>query len=748
MLPNEVTGASHFAFPGNPVLNVDENDTEFVDSDIFPSGDRYFLMSSGPFNMAPGDSQEVVFAIFMAADGDPLDSYLKLKEIDIIAQYYYDNKFRTSPPPPEPQVSKTSLDDQIILTWDNVAEAYKAEDIINREPTTGDITYYEFEGYNIYQLKSPIQFGEMKRIATYDKINGIRKITDDVFSNEYGKYINIFVQEGNDSGLNHSIQITKDVLNNNAELLLNHEYYFAVTAYGYNPNGIPKTLESSKEIHAVRLQIPNTWAANSDTIFYGYGFNAIHSNGVGDGSVSVKVIDPTKITGDEYKVTFNDELLVGTETIGIINWDLINTTTGEIVLNNQLLLNGVNQLTGDTLGYEASPLFDGLRVNVNGPIPDIKYVAVVANANGPIDPPVDGLPYWRYPDWLVAGGDYTFQQSNDSYWMLNTHPSYGPGGEETFINSVAVYSGGLNSQNQGMGSIVPYDFECRFTGLRKAYDYFNGTGLHDVPFEWWNIGKGTPDNPTDDYKLISYFIDDNEDGVWNLNAIDHETSGGDNDPYTDRIYVMAPTNDMPGTQGHDDFFANVLPDGSNVAEWTSAPADNDPGGPMDTWNVFSRLVFMNWNGGDAYDPTFPANINALEPETGTVFRIVTTKPNTSDDEFTFSTATLVGKTIEYSPSKIKAWPNPYFGYNPEEKSAGDRQIHFTHLPEMGKCIIRIFDLTGTLVRKLEHTNSTQYDVWDVRDYNTKPVASGMYLVHIETDKGDKTLKLAVVQPQY
>jgi hypothetical protein len=626
-----------------------------------------------------------------------------------------------------------------------VAEAYKAEDIIDIDPVTGDFTYYEFEGYNIYQLKSPIEFGEMERIATFDKINGIRKITDDIFSTEYGKYINIYVQEGSDSGLNHSIQITEDALKNNSNLILNHEYYFAVAAYGYNPYGIPKTLESSKEIIAVRPQTPNIWSANSDTVQYGYYFGAEHAKGAGDGSVFVTVIDPSQVTGDSYKVTFNDDLLVGTETMGITNWDLTNTTTGEIVLSNQPLLNNINLLTGDTLGYVANPIVEGLRINVYGPKPDIKSVAVVANANGPINPQVDGLPYWRYPDWLVANGEYEGQQTNGSTWVLNTHPGYGPGGVATFYGSVVVFSGGYGSSNQGLAALLSYDYECRFTGQGKSFDDWDGTGIHDVPFEWWNIGIGTLDDQSDDYQLISWVLDDDGDGEWGLTPFDHETSGGDNDPYTDRIYVHAPTNDKYGTQGHDDFFANVLPDGSNVNAWYGQPGDNDPGGSMDSWNVFSRLVFMNWNGGDVANHP---NYNALEPETGTVFRIVTTKPNTSDDEFTFSTASLVGKTIEYDPSKIKVWPNPYFGYNPEEKSADDRQIHFTHLPEEGKCIIRIFDLTGKLIRKIEHNNDTQYEVWDVRDYHTKPVSSGMYLVHIETEQGEKILKLAVVQPQF
>jgi hypothetical protein len=155
---------------------------------------------------------------------------------------------------------------------------------------------------------------------------------------------------------------------------------------------------------------------------------------------------------------------------------------------------------------------------------------------------------------------------------------------------------------------------------------------------------------------------------------------------------------------------------------------------------------MNWNGGDAFDPTFPANINALEPEQGTVYRFITTKPNDVYDKFRLSTFNLVGKTVEYDPSNIKVWPNPYFATNPEQRNRFEQEIHFTHLPETGKCTILIFDLAGTLIRKLEHTNGTQYEIWDVRnDYNWK-IASGMYIVHIQTENGEKILKLAVIQP--
>ena len=115
------------------------------------------------------------------------------------------------------------------------------------------------------------------------------------------------------------------------------------------------------------------------------------------------------------------------------------------------------------------------------------------------------------------------------------------------------------------------------------------------------------------------------------------------------------------------------------------------------------------------------------------------------DIFSFSTAGAVVST--YDAKKINVWPNPYFGYNPEERDPLDQQLHFTNLPTSGACTIRIFDLAGQPVKSLYHTNSTQYEVWDLTNNFGLPVASGMYITHIETDGGNKVLKLGIVQPE-
>ena len=44
----------------------------------------------------------------------------------------------------------------------------------------------------------------------------------------------------------------------------------------------------------------------------------------------------------------------------------------------------------------------------------------------------------------------------------------------------------------------------------------------------------------------------------------------------------------------------------------------------------------------------------------------------------------------FDPDRISVWPNPYYGYNPEERDALDRRVMFSHLPEEGPATIRIF----------------------------------------------------------
>ena len=150
--PFAASGGTPFIHPGDPNLDTGPTDTEYVDEDLHASDDRRFLMNAGPFVMAPGDSQEVVFGIINVAAGAALESYSYLKEVDALAQLAYDIHFALPPSPPNPTVELSAYPDEIILSWDDASEFYVAQDEVDKDPD-GNNTQFVFEGYNVYQIE-------------------------------------------------------------------------------------------------------------------------------------------------------------------------------------------------------------------------------------------------------------------------------------------------------------------------------------------------------------------------------------------------------------------------------------------------------------------------------------------------------------------------------------------------------------------------------------------------------------------
>jgi hypothetical protein len=87
-------------------------------------------------------------------------------------------------------------------------------------------------------------------------------------------------------------------------------------------------------------------------------------------------------------------------------------------------------------------------------------------------------------------------------------------------------------------------------------------------------------------------------------------------------------------------------------------------------------------------------------------------------------------------------PNPYRGASAYEKSQLIDEVRFTGLPE--SATIRIFTLNGTLIRTLEKSGSGRTLPWDLTTDNQLPIASGLYLIHVDVGNGrEKVLKFAV-----
>jgi hypothetical protein len=736
--------ASPFALNGDPVSGKG-----WLDGQQYGAEDRRIGLSSGPFTMAPGDTQEIVVAELAAGaipGVDRISAISLLKFFDKAAQLTYDNLFEVPLPPPGPKVAKSELDRQIVLDWGEDAAAARATEISNNSGFT-------FQGYNVYQLPSAsATLSEARRIAVYDVAgDGITRITDQVFDPASAVVTPRVVQFGTDSGIKRSIDIKADAVKAGLPLVNGVRYYFAVTAYSFSndPNAVPNNLESTPQTVTVVPHANNPGvrlaALPGDTITVSNTGPGAH----GDGRVVVQVVDPNRTTGHRYRVSFEG-------TTANPTWTLTDQTTGSVRLTGQ-----TNQ-TGD----DASPIVDGMIVRVFGPPQGFKTFLVTADASGALAVPQAGAFGFNGSGFplgapLAEGTDRpngTLQQSAglaaNQGWGIHT----GVNGSGMSAN----YSNFVNRVTQNGARwplIVPYDFEIRFTAgggyalFPAAFGSARDSLVH-VSFELWNTGINTPDDPSDDYRLFPNILDVDGNYQFNLltqagvDSVDngsgehiatHPISGGDNDPFTDWIYWAEPENRAAGQAGYEAIVA---------AARSAIASGEDPylGAGTAGTDILRRMVLVGWNFGAVTGGSYPQQA----PESGTVFRLVSTKINTPNDEFTFvspvaSQSTALAKA---DVREVNVFPNPYYGVNTEEINKYNRFVTFTHLPAVAT--IRIFSLAGVQVKEITKNSESQFERWDLTNTSGLPVGSGLYVAHIEMpglDHAVKILKIAIIQEQ-
>ena len=716
--PNEIAGDLYdqkFCFYGDPAL--DHGTTNPVDGNYASAADRRFLMSVGPFTMASGDSQEVVFGIFHAAGGDALSSVAYLSQVDQLAQSAYDNDFDLPEPPPAPNVTASAFDNEIVIMWDGVAEDYNEESFFVDD--AGNTTNYTFQGYNVYQYETGSGAGDMARIATYDIVDGVTEIIDTVFDTQYNEYIARRVQFGSDSGLARHEVVSRDALNGNSKLITNRSYNFAVTAYGYNEFGVPKTFESNPKHFTMRPEQPNTMMMGDNSAAPGDIVTADH-DGPAQGYVEVTMVDPMSMTGDSYSVTFDDAFPDGTAGT---NWTLTNTTTGEVLEANNPVMGGVNQLTGINVGVGGTPVFDGFQVAVYGPQEDL--VAVEEWEHG-----------WKE--------NAVLRDTSVSYLP----PSLGRTGYIIENRAGEAYMQPYNRDFDRFNYWESDDVEIDFSVETLGWDYLSEAVNAYVPFAMYrhNFGTGTKD------PLFA--------GYWESDGIAGWSNPGDGVRWSGPVYgapawepiysFVAWGGNHYGTLSDADYIAiNSLANSGGCGWASSGYCDNvTTSGAGIGYPYVTATLFTDYLGSGVV-PTQAGHASwgsGFATASSVVFRMA--KPISSRDTFTFTTDGINMLANDYDIDRVTVWPNPYYGYNPEERDALDRRVMFSHLPTEGPATIRIFALDGTLVRTIHHNDTgSQHTYWDMKNNFELPVASGMYVAHVETNHGEKILKLAVIQPE-
>jgi len=88
---------------------------------------------------------------------------------------------------------------------------------------------------------------------------------------------------------------------------------------------------------------------------------------------------------------------------------------------------------------------------------------------------------------------------------------------------------------------------------------------------------------------------------------------------------------------------------------------------------------------------------------------------------------------------IKAVPNPYYGLSAYDANQLENNIKIINLPHT--CTITIFNSGGQLIRQFSKSSEQTYQIWDLKNSKNIPIASGMYIIHVNAPGiGEKTIK--------
>jgi len=708
-----------FTLSGDPITG-----TGWVDGQLHTPGDRRIGMVAGPFTMAAGDTQEVVVGQIAAgatAGVSSLQAVTILKQYDQIAQNTYDADFQVPAPPKAPVVRVGEFDEQIVLTWGSDEASVK---------TTENHSFqgYTFQGYNVYQLPfANAGIKDATKLATFDIVDEIKNIVVKEIDENTGVEISVVSQTGSDSGIQRFFIIDRDAIKNQ-KLVNGKKYYFAVTSYAYNPSelAVPQVLENDPVALTIIPHSPDPGVRYTSEI--GDHFSATRTQGKSDGTVNVSVVDPSLLTGHDYRVNIQnvqeDDGHGGTHTV--TTWSLTDVTTGQAKLTNQHNLSGDNDYI----------FVDGLQVVVAGPPPGVKPDDAFSTDD-------ESLWGWDIPAgtrrWTWAGGadGLGFEGFQHAIGYASAASVFGG-------SPMAVAPDQLVPVLIKLASVPTYvDYDPAFdpNDENVSYGYRYGRGFaaapakpefaphivnavggysyqgyeKSVPLSAWDVSD--PNNPR---RLTVLHLENNQsnglvDGKYwpgNHAAYDNTATNGP------REWLWISKDDYTET-----------PDPAYQAELIGNA----------TIPVMYYLTVGN-RSGSPYSPN----------GTGTdQFLIVPTNPLTPNDVYTFS-APANENSVELAKEdvkKINVFPNPYYGVNSEELNKYQRFVTFNHLP--AKATLRIFNLAGQLVRTIEKNSNSQFVQWDLLNKSGLPVASGLYIVYIDMpDLGTtKTVKAAIIQEQ-
>ena len=641
-----------FQVPGAPVAGTGWLDTS--------PADRRLQLSTGPFSMAPNDSQEVTIAIIVGQGTDRLSSITDMKNKDDQAQIVFDLNFDIPAPPPSPTVFKQELDRKVRLIWDQASVGtHSANAVLGQD--------FVFQGFRVWQLPSQGGFANAKVIATSDLADGYDNLYSDQFNPLVGGVERLQVVQGPNEGLKFQLDITQDAFRG-GPLVNNKTYYFAVTAYSLDTLNVTPYVIGVNQVGTVTevlesaLNVVAATPKGSNAVFSITG-RQIAGDVVG-ASIQVAQINNAAIGDTLFHVVF---LPSGTD------WAVINAVTGDTLTTQP----------GDDTGF-TSPLVGGFIASVTKAPNDPSLIHQLRGGTGSLLGATDSLN-------LSSGGV-------DS------------SGTILFTNYILPYD--INNFN--FDDTVQHDYLLRMLPdtTQSAWEYAGGSpsaeATFKVPWEVYDLGACSYQDPSDDVKMSIMVRDRNGDGKYS---------------FGDAVYIR------------------LIPYAS-VAWGTPGIMSTDYTGGAEEQPLGRFTLYTAARGSGAI--TYPLPGGRFRVRGGRLC---------PGDTFEFRTVpqfaapgTIVGNDI----NKIRAVPNPYYAHSQYELTQFDRVMKFTNIPASRNVTIRIFNLAGDLIKTIRRSASSGDDMsraeinWDLNTDNRLPVGSGIYIYRIDVEGvGGKTDRIAV-----
>ncbi len=214
-----------------------------------------------------------------------------------------------------------------------------------------------------------------------------------------------------------------------------------------------------------------------------------------------------------------------------------------------------------------------------------------------------------------------------------------------------------------------------------------------------------------------------------------------------------------GTPSEPTKFKVVAKDPSGDIKLKFRFRDIDKSGTFSTVNDYIEVLTAKKETPTKLLPTWQIEVDTgstprsfQPPGDGDVYKLNLKVPYSSSDVFTFTTK---AQKIDNQLAKEQfrepyVVPNPYIGqasFEPQRfavSGRGERRIEFRGLPE--SCVIRIYTVSGALVKTIEHNGLQGYEPWDLRSKDNLEIAPGLYIFQVEAPGvGSYIGKFAIVK---